>query len=59
MCCGTHVSNLSQLQMIKILSVEKGKRKNTSLLYFVVGDRVLKEFSNCLSMQQTLTSILK
>lgn len=26
MCCGTHVNNLSDLQVIKILGTEKGKR---------------------------------
>ena len=41
MCCGTHVSNLSELQAIKILSVDKGK-KGKCLMNFVVGERLLK-----------------
>ncbi|KRT83311.1 hypothetical protein AMK59_3846, partial [Oryctes borbonicus] len=41
MCCGTHVSNLCQLQTIKLLHAEKSARKNNTLLYFLVGNRVL------------------
>ena len=58
MCCGTHVSNLSQLQAIKILRVEKGK-KNKSNLHFLVGGRVLKQLSSCLQREQKLTGLLK
>ena len=29
MCCGTHVTNLSQLQIIKLLYSEKSKHKGT------------------------------
>uniref|UniRef100_A0A6Q2Z0P5 Alanyl-transfer RNA synthetases family profile domain-containing protein n=1 Tax=Esox lucius TaxID=8010 RepID=A0A6Q2Z0P5_ESOLU len=41
MCCGTHVSNLSHLQVIKLLGTEKGKKNKTNLI-FLVGFRVLK-----------------
>ncbi|KAJ9598278.1 hypothetical protein L9F63_011042 [Diploptera punctata] len=58
MCCGTHVSNLSQLQVIKILRVEKGK-KNKSNLFFIAGGRVVKHLSLCLQREQKLTSLLK
>ncbi|KAB7494624.1 Alanyl-tRNA editing protein Aarsd1, partial [Armadillidium nasatum] len=40
MCCGTHVKNLSDLQAIKILYCERGKKGKT-ILYFVAGKRVL------------------
>ncbi|CAG2209150.1 AARSD1 [Mytilus edulis] len=39
LCCGTHVSNLAHLQLIKLLGLEKGK-KNKSNLLFVAGERV-------------------
>ena len=45
MCCGTHVNNLAQLQVVKLLSAEKGK-KGKSLVYFLVGSRV-GPGSNC------------
>uniref|UniRef100_A0A8D2P5L8 Threonyl/alanyl tRNA synthetase SAD domain-containing protein n=1 Tax=Zosterops lateralis melanops TaxID=1220523 RepID=A0A8D2P5L8_ZOSLA len=41
LCCGTHVSNLSDLQVIKLLGVEKGKKNKTNLV-FLAGNRVLK-----------------
>ena len=31
MCCGTHVSNLSELQMVKLLNVGPSKRKGFCL----------------------------
>ena len=39
MCCGTHVTNLSHVQAIKLLSCEKGK-KGRGLVWFVCGNRV-------------------
>lgn len=57
MCCGTHVTNLSQLQCIKLLGVEKGK-KGRSLLHFLAGDRVLKRMNIMLQREQTLSSLL-
>lgn len=59
MCCGTHVTNLSQLQVVKLLHWEKSKRKNQILLYFLVGNRVLQRLSACLEREQKLTTILK
>ncbi|PSN34908.1 Alanyl-tRNA editing protein Aarsd1-B [Blattella germanica] len=58
MCCGTHVSNLSQLQAIKLLRVEKGK-KDKSNLYFLAGSRVLQYLGGCLQREQKLTALLK
>jgi alanyl-tRNA synthetase len=57
MCCGTHVSNLSQLQVVKLLSVEKGKKGKT-LLYFLVGDRVVRYLQRCYEREQKLTQVL-
>lgn len=59
MCCGTHVTNLSQLQMIKLLHTEKSKRKDKILLYFLVGNRVLKRLQTCIEREQKLTVLLK
>ncbi|XP_069669325.1 alanyl-tRNA editing protein Aarsd1-B isoform X2 [Periplaneta americana] len=58
MCCGTHVSNLSQLQAIKLLRVEKGKKNKTNL-FFVAGGRVMKQLGVCLQREQRLTTLLK
>nr|ACO11229.1 Alanyl-tRNA synthetase domain-containing protein 1-B [Caligus rogercresseyi] len=59
MCCGTHVSNLSHLQMIKITQVQKTKKANEYLLYFVVGERVIRLLSSCLDRETKLTGLLK
>nr|CAH7757773.1 unnamed protein product [Callosobruchus chinensis] len=59
MCCGTHVSNLSQLQAIKLLHTEKSKRKGNTLLYFLVGNRVLNRLATCLKNELQLTALLK
>ncbi|NWI14432.1 AASD1 protein, partial [Crypturellus soui] len=58
MCCGTHVSNLSDLQVIKLLGTEKGK-KNKMNLVFLAGNRVLKSIEQSHSTEKALTSLLK
>jgi len=58
MCCGTHVTNLSQLQTIKLLRIEKGK-KNKLNLHFLAGGRVLRQLSACLHREHQLTALLK
>ncbi|XP_051529721.1 alanyl-tRNA editing protein Aarsd1 [Myxocyprinus asiaticus] len=58
MCCGTHVSNLSHLQVIKILGTEKGKKNKTNLI-FLVGNRVLKYAEKSYNIEKSLTSLLK
>eukprot|EP00095_Tigriopus_kingsejongensis_P000793 maker-scaffold67_size430214-snap-gene-3.31 protein:Tk00793 transcript:maker-scaffold67_size430214-snap-gene-3.31-mRNA-1 annotation:"hypothetical protein DAPPUDRAFT_312382" len=58
MCCGTHVRNLSELQSVKILSVEKGK-KGKCLLNFLVGNRVLRYLACTFKREQALTHHLK
>ncbi|KAL3285209.1 hypothetical protein HHI36_019324 [Cryptolaemus montrouzieri] len=59
MCCGTHVTNLSQLQVIKLLNSERSKRKDKTFLYFMCGNRVLKKLENCLDREQKLMALLK
>ncbi|XP_053606835.1 alanyl-tRNA editing protein Aarsd1 [Plodia interpunctella] len=58
MCCGTHVANLSQLQMIKLLGTEPGKKGKTNLK-FVVGNRVTRLFQRMLDRERTLVGVLK
>uniref|UniRef100_A0A8C9ZUJ8 Alanyl-tRNA synthetase domain containing 1 n=1 Tax=Sander lucioperca TaxID=283035 RepID=A0A8C9ZUJ8_SANLU len=53
MCCGTHVSNLSQLQVIKLLGTEKGKKNKTNLI-FLAGNRVLKYAEKSYSTERSL-----
>uniref|UniRef100_A0A673FWQ9 Alanyl-tRNA editing protein Aarsd1-like n=1 Tax=Sinocyclocheilus rhinocerous TaxID=307959 RepID=A0A673FWQ9_9TELE len=58
MCCGTHVSNLSHLQVIKILGTEKGKKNKTNLI-FLAGNRVLKYAEKSYNIEKSLTALLK
>lgn len=57
MCCGTHVTNLAQLQCVKLLNVEKFK--NRQFLHFLIGNRVLKRLQACFERECELTTILK
>ncbi|XP_049636123.1 alanyl-tRNA editing protein Aarsd1 [Suncus etruscus] len=58
MCCGTHVNNLSDLQVIKILGTEKGKKNKTNLV-FLAGNRVLKWMERSHGTEKALTGLLK
>lgn len=58
MCCGTHVSNLSHLQVIKLLGIEKGKKNKTNLI-FLTGNRVLKYSEKSYCTERALVSLLK
>lgn len=58
MCCGTHVSNLSHLQTIKLISAEKGKKNKTNV-YFLAGDRVLKYLGEAIATERKLNKLLK
>uniref|UniRef100_A0A0A1WVR7 Alanyl-tRNA editing protein Aarsd1-A n=1 Tax=Zeugodacus cucurbitae TaxID=28588 RepID=A0A0A1WVR7_ZEUCU len=57
MCCGTHVSNLSQLQCIKLLYAEKSK--NAVNVHFVVGERVLRKLGEIFQREQQMNLALK
>ncbi|KAF7662451.1 hypothetical protein LDENG_00235460 [Lucifuga dentata] len=57
-CCGTHVSNLSHLQVIKLLGTEKGKKNKTNLI-FLTGNRVLKYAEKSYNTERSLVSLLK
>ncbi|KAG2185308.1 hypothetical protein INT44_002098 [Umbelopsis vinacea] len=56
-CCGTHASNLAQLQSIKFLHTEK-IRGNNMRLYFVVGRRVLDLLDASYTTCKSLTGLL-
>lgn len=56
-CCGTHASNLAQLQSIKFLHTEK-IRGNNMRLFFVVGRRVLDLLDSTYTTCKTLTGML-
>ncbi|KEG11613.1 alanyl-tRNA synthetase [Trypanosoma grayi] len=43
-CCGTHVTNLAQLQVVKLLHQET--KGDTLKLFFVAGDRVRRYFGD-------------
>lgn len=58
MCCGTHVSNLSHLQFIKLLHTEKGKKNKTNL-FFICGNRVQAFMNRSLERERQLTKIFK
>ncbi|XP_013407920.1 alanyl-tRNA editing protein Aarsd1-B-like [Lingula anatina] len=56
--CGTHVTNLSHLQAVKLLSVEKGKKGKCNLV-FVAGSRVLQYLGRCYQTEKALNSVFK
>ncbi|PIK54334.1 putative alanyl-tRNA editing protein Aarsd1-B [Apostichopus japonicus] len=58
MCCGTHVSNLSHLQSIKLISAEKGKKNKTNV-YFLAGNRVLSYLGGTIETEKKLNKLLK
>lgn len=57
MCCGTHVSNLAQLQMVKLLNIERTKGK--TFLNFLVGDRVVKKLESSFQRELQFNLLLK
>ena len=57
MCCGTHVSNLSHLQAVKLLHTES--KQGSTLLYFVSGNRVCHLLEKCYQNERALTKMLR
>ncbi|KRQ87459.1 Alanine--tRNA ligase [Caloramator mitchellensis] len=51
-CCGTHVKNLGEIGMLKILKTEK--YKNMTRVYFKCGKRLLKDFQDKNTVINTL-----
>ncbi|XP_038610469.1 alanyl-tRNA editing protein Aarsd1-like isoform X3 [Tachyglossus aculeatus] len=58
LCCGTHVCNLAELQVVKLLGVEKGKKNRTNLV-FLAGGRVLQAVERSHGRERALTGRLK
>jgi len=59
MCCGTHISNTSQLRAIKLLRSAKAQHKNCTDVTFVAGDRVTRLLGRHQSKLQELQSLLR
>lgn len=57
MCCGTHVTNLAQLQVIKLMNIEK--TKNKTLVHFLVGNRVINKLESSFQRELNFNSLLK
>lgn len=57
MCCGTHVTNLAQLQVIKLMNIEKTKGK--TFVHFLVGDRVMKKLEASFQRETQFNLLLK
>ena len=57
MCCGTHVSNLSHLQAVKLLHTES--KQGSTLLYFVSGNRVCNLLEKYYQSESALTKMLR
>ena len=58
LCCGTHVSNLSQLQCIKLLNLERPS-KNKQILHFLVGNRIRSHLQVMFEREQKMNLLLK
>lgn len=56
MCCGTHVSNLSDVQGVKLLHTES-KRGNVCL-FFLCGNRIFDRLNSSLDVERKLNKLL-
>eukprot|EP01063_Lacrimia_lanifica_P013796 TRINITY_DN20401_c0_g1_i1.p2 TRINITY_DN20401_c0_g1~~TRINITY_DN20401_c0_g1_i1.p2 ORF type:complete len:419 (+),score=196.10 TRINITY_DN20401_c0_g1_i1:74-1330(+) len=55
-CCGTHISNLSHLQLLKLLHVEP--KGNTLRLFFVAGSRALRMLTSMYDRERSMVKLL-
>lgn len=55
-CGGTHLTRLSEIQMLKIIGTEKDR--GATRLRFVAGQRCINLLQNCLLRESALTSML-
>ena len=56
-CCGTHVSNLSDIQAVKLLHTEK--KHGSTLVYYLTGNRVFHYMNQAVGTEQKLTRLLR
>ena len=56
MCCGTHLSNTSEIQAIKLLHTES--MRGGIRLFFLAGSRVIAKLASCIENEVKLTKIL-
>lgn len=56
MCCGTHLSNTSEIQAIKLLHTES--MRGGTRLFFLVGNRVVAKLASCIENEVKLSKIL-
>ena len=56
MCCGTHLSNTSEIQAIKLLQTEP--MRGGTRLFFLAGNRVIAKLASCIEKEVKLTKIL-
>lgn len=57
MCCGTHVSNLSHLQCVKLLHTEQ-KGTSSTLIYFMVGGRICHQLGRMHNAERDFNKLL-
>ena len=57
MCCGTHVSNLADIQCIHLLYTEN--KRGSTLLYYVAGSRVMLHLSHAVNVERRLNKLLR
>ncbi|XP_057292475.1 alanyl-tRNA editing protein Aarsd1-like isoform X2 [Hydractinia symbiolongicarpus] len=56
MCCGTHVSNASDLQVIKLLHTEA--MRGGTRVFFIAGNRVISKLDQSYEVERKLTKLL-
>ena len=56
MCCGTHLSNTSEIQAIKLFHTEP--MRGGTRLFFMAGNRVITKLASCIENEMKLTKIL-
>lgn len=56
MCCGTHLTNTSEIQLLKLLHTET--MRGGTRLFFLAGDRVTKKLATCFENEVKLTKLL-
>ena len=55
-CCGTHVKNISELMLVRIMKIERVKKH--SRLHFLAGFRALNYFDESLALCKSLNELL-